>query len=67
MRVEIERTKVGQMTDMYKLTLLPVKARFVCFTKRDWEKEFPNILLQRGEKKEVNLRFEDLTSDDIPV
>jgi hypothetical protein len=62
-RVEIERTREGKMTDMYVLKLPPVCTRFVCFTKREWEKEFPDVVLKRGEKKEMDLRLRDLTKE----
>ena len=67
MKVVIERTRVERMTDMYKLTILSVRLRFVCFTKREFEQEFPHIILKRGEKKEMSLQLSDLTSGGSPV
>ena len=63
MKVEIERTRTDRMCDMYAITFFPVRTRFVCFTRREWEKEFPDVVLQRGEKKEMDLRFGDLTKE----
>jgi hypothetical protein len=57
MKVIVARTKEGRMSDMYVLKFPPIATRFICFTKRDWEKEFPNVLLQRGEKKEMDLHL----------
>ena len=67
MQVEIERTKSDRMCDMYTITFFPVRTRFVCFTKKEWAEVFPDIVLQRGEKKEMSLQLSDLTSGGSPV
>ena len=59
MRIEIERTREGKMTDMYVLKVPPIRTRFVCFTKKEWTEVFPQIVLHRGEKIFAEL---DLTS-----
>jgi hypothetical protein len=48
----LERTSVDRMTDMYVVRPLPVvPGRFLAFTRREWEKMYPNLVLNRGEKK----------------
>ena len=55
MKVTIKRTQLTRMTDMYSIYFSPPKERFVCFTRREFKKEFPNIKLNRGEEKEFDL------------
>ena len=58
MNIILERTSLNRMTDMYVLRFPKYKTKIVPFTKGDFEKAFPEIVLQRGEKIIVKM---DLT------
>jgi hypothetical protein len=60
MKATIERTIAGRMTDMYVLRMPGVNnipQRFLCFTSKEWETMYPKLLLNRGEKKKIDLTF----------
>jgi len=63
MKATLERTSDDRMTDMYVLRMEGVKkidTRFLAFTTGEWEKMYPNLLLNRGEKKKIDLTFEKI-------
>ncbi len=58
MEITIQRTTVDRMTDMYVMRFAPPHARFICFTRLQFETLYPHLVLQRGEKIIVKM---DLT------
>ncbi len=58
MEITIQRTTVDRMTDMYVMRFAPPRARFICFTRLQFEQLYPHLVLQRGEKIIVKM---DLT------
>ena len=42
MKITIERTPFDRMTDMYIIRFSPPKERFIVFTRRQFEQEFPD-------------------------
>ena len=62
MESTIERTSADRMTDMYVLRmhgLRQIPSRFLCFTQSEWEKMYPALKLNRGEKRKICLTFEE--------
>jgi hypothetical protein len=62
MKATLERTKADRMTDMYVVRmegLQQIKQRFLCFTRAEWEQMYPKLLLKRGEKRKIDLTFDE--------
>jgi len=58
MQATIERTRADRMTDMYVLRMegiAQIPQRFLAFTRSEWEQMYPKILLNRGEKRKIDL------------
>ena len=58
MEATIERTAANRMTDMYVLRMEGIRQipqRFLSFTRAEWEEMYPEILLNRGEKRKIHL------------
>jgi len=63
MEATIERTSGGRMTDMYVLRMPGINQipqRFLSFTRKEWETMYPEILLNRGEKKKIHLTLAEI-------
>ena len=58
----IERTSQDRMTDMYVLRMegiRQIKQRFLAFSRLEWEKMYPHMKLNRGEKRKICLTFDE--------
>lgn len=63
MKATIERTDQDRMTDMYVLRMEGIRQipqRFLAFSRQEWKTMYPKLLLNRGEKKKIDLTFEEI-------
>lgn len=62
MKATLQRITADRMTDMYVLRMegiRGIKQRFLSFTRAEWEQMYPKLLLKRGEKRKIDLTFDE--------